>query len=1712
MESLRKTHRGPGLRPGHPSGARRRPRVRTMMPHAEALEARTVMTAIALGGSYGLLENTPLNVSAGGVLARDIAPAGNPLTVVAHTQPAHGSLAINADGTFTFTPAANYAGPDSFTYTDADGLGNSATGTVNLTIVGATGQAGVFAGPRLASVDSTQGALLNGVLGGLTGSSLNLSALDWNSVAWGQLNGGDVVGALQTQLGLASPSQALNANVTLTQVYTASAAAAQAEGNTALANIFTGMSAQVPGLAGTIRLGDLLQVNPNDGSLANANLNALDFVTGTAQLFNFKNVATTPAPVTISGAALGLGSVVNSVQLSSQVVEPPVYTTGPVGTQFHTAAIRLKLNLNLVNLTPDVSGLLGPLGTALGALGTVHVGASVGQLQLYTEVASGQGTIAAIDAIGRSVTLQDTPGVANVYLGTIADSAFFNRTHVIDPATDVDYGNVGTLNVTVTNPLLGQVLNVTGNIDAKDSALGQAPLANSLTFNGPFPQSQTDGSSSAFAANLLSSLATNLSVRVDGTLGPVLNPLIAGTIQPIVQPAVANVLAPTLSTALTGLVDPTLQTLGVGLGENVLAVNLDATAPPQANADFAVTDEGVAATVPVLGNDAVAAGHTPAITALTQPAHGSAAINPDGTVTYTPAANYLGPDTFTYTIADGTNGTSTATVTVQVDGPPVANNDAYSAANGTPLVVGAAAGVQANDTDPAGRPLSSTAVTQPAHGTLTLNADGSFTYTPTGGYAGPDSFTYRDSDGLASSNIATVSITVAAGALPPVANNDAYTAAEGTTLTVPAAGVLANDIDPNHLPLTPSVVAQPAHGTLTLNADGSFTYIPTAGYSGPDSFTYRDADGRATSNTATVSLTVAATPPVAVNDTYAAAEGTTLIVPAASGVLANDTDANGLPLTPSVVTQPAHGTLTLNADGSFTYIPTAGDFGPDSFTYRDSDGAATSGTATVAINVTPAPPVAVNDAYTAAENRPLTIAAPGGVLVNDVDPNHLALASAVVAQPAHGTLTLGPDGSFTYTPAANYTGPDSFTYRASDSTGPSNTATVAITVAASVAPPVANNDAYTVIEGVALSVPATSGVLANDGDPSGNPLIPSVVASPVHGALTLNGDGSFTYVPVSGYFGPDTFTYRDADGQATSNTATVSLTVAATPPAAIPDAYSIPEGAALIVPGASGVLANDVDANGLPLTPAVVTPPAHGALTLNPDGSFIYVPAAGYFGPDTFTYRDSDGAATSNTATVSLTVAATPPTALNDAYTAAEGTALTVPAASGVLANDADANHLPLTPAIVTPPAHGALTLNADGSFSYLLAPGYFGPDSFSYRDSDGVAAGNTATVSISVAATPPLANNDHYAVTEGGSLTLPAASGMLANDVDFNRLPLASSVVSGPAHGTLALNPDGSFRYVPTPGYHGPDSFSYRDSDGVAASGVATVAINVAPAPPVAVNDAYAATEGRTLTVGPPAGLLANDRDPNHLTLSSSVVSGPAHGTLALNPNGSFRYVPRAGYFGPDAFTYRDTDGLAASGVARVATNVARVYLPPVATNASFAVNENQRLTIGSPGLLLHDRDPNGRPMTSALVGRPAHGSVTLHADGSFTYVPARGYVGADAFTYRVADGKAAGNLARVAIAVRPAADPVGINPRVVAVQRYGFHAMPTLIVLTFNTDLDPARADNPANYQIVAESGSPQFGVTIGEAFPIASAAYNQANRTVTLQGDCAMMGSLG
>ncbi|MEO5915483.1 MAG: Ig-like domain-containing protein [Luteolibacter sp.] len=1053
--------------------------------------------------------------------------------------------------------------------------------------------------------------------------------------------------------------------------------------------------------------------------------------------------------------------------------------------------------------------------------------------------------------------------------------------------------------------------------------------------------------------------------------------------------------------------------------------------------------------------------------------------------------------------------------------PPQAVSDSFSTNENIPLVV-AAAGVLANDTDVDFTPLTALLVAPPNHGTVMLNSNGSFVYTPNADFFGTDSFTYRARDGIADSNVATVTITVIPVVYPPLARADGFSTNENTALVVPAAGVLANDTDPRLRPLTAIRDSNPSHGSLVFNSNGGFTYTPAGDYFGPDSFSYHATNGLLNSNIVMVNLTVneVIPAPVAAADSYSTSESIALVIPA-SGVLQNDSDPRSRPLTAVLGAGPAHGSIVLNANGSFNYIPNNKFFGIDSFTYRANNGALDSLPVTVLLTVTEVipPPVAVPNSYVTNQNTSLVVHATG-VLANDSDPRSRPITASLDAGPVHGILVLNTDGSFVYTPGADYFGPDSFTYHANNGVLDSNTVTVNLTVKEVIPEPVAIEDSYSTNEGVELVVPA-SGVLGNDTDPDSKPLTAVQDVPSAHGTLSLEPDGSFTYTPNTNFYGTDRFSYHANNGRADSAVVIVTLTVNEVIPAPLArdDGYLADEDTLLIVP-AAGVLANDADPRSRPLTAVLDSGPAHGVLLLNADGSFVYTPEAGYFGPDSFTYHVGNGVLNSNTVTVDLTVKEfiPAPVALPDSYSTNEGVGLVILATGGVLANDADPDSRPLTAVLDTSPGHGTLSLELDGSFIYTPNTNFYGTDSFTYHASNGGADSSGVTVAIAVVEVipAPLAVADSYSTNESTALVFPSA-GVLVNDSDSRARPLSAVLDVSPNHGSLGLNANGSLTYIPNGGYFGSDSFDYHANNGTRDSNRVTVNLTiteVVPAP-VVLADSYGTNEGEVLVVSV-TGVLANDTDPRSRQLTAVLNAGPAHGTLGLNTNGSFSYTPNIGFYGTDSFTYRANNGVVNSTSATVTIAVREIVPPPAALADSYETNENTALVVPASGVLANDVDPRSRPLTSVLDVGPLHGILVLNADGSFTYTPAGSYSGTDSFTYHAGNGFLASNVVNVNLTVKKAAPAGLVNG--------SFESGFTGWTVTGNVDIQSAlpyaategsklvgfNGVNRTPNAVLSQSFGTIAGTTYTLAFDAGVLSYNTASQTmlVTVTGASSLL----
>ena len=552
-----------------------------------------------------------------------------------------------------------------------------------------------------------------------------------------------------------------------------------------------------------------------------------------------------------------------------------------------------------------------------------------------------------------------------------------------------------------------------------------------------------------------------------------------------------------------------------------IAINTANDAPTAVD-DTSTLDEDSNALIDVLANDSDEENDTLTISAVGNPTNGSATIE-NGKVKYTPAADYNGNDSFTYTISDGNGGSATATVNVTVNAvndTPVAIDNTASVDEDSNVLID----VLTNDNDIDGDSLSIASISNPSNGNAVIQGT-QVKYTPNANYNGSDTFTYTVSDSNGGTATATVNITVNSINDAPVASDDTATVDEDTNVLI---DVLANDNDVENDTLTISTVGTPANGTTTIE-NGKVKYTPTADYNGNDSFTYTISDGNGGSATATVSITVNSVNdnPIANDDNLTTNEDTAL-----NGNLStNDTASPDGGNVWSKNSNPAHGNVSVNSNGTFTYTPNANYNGSDHFEYKitDADGSTDSATVNITINPINDAPSATAQSVTTNEDNNKSITLAGSDIDGDV------LAYSVTQQPTHGTLS-GTSLNLIYTPNVNYNGNDSFKFKVNDGTVDSSEATVSITVTAVNDAPTANDI------NASTNVNTNINITLAGADIDSNNLSYLVSQNPTNGSVSITNNIA-TYTPDANFNGTDSFTYIVNDGALNSNEATVIVFV-----------------------------------------------------------------------------------------------------------------------------------------------------------------------------------------------------------------------------------------------------------------------------------------------------------------------------------------------------------------------------------------------------------------------------------------------------------------------------------------------------------------------------------------------------------------------------------------
>ncbi|CAH9067825.1 hypothetical protein PSECIP111951_03909 [Pseudoalteromonas holothuriae] len=1022
------------------------------------------------------------------------------------------------------------------------------------------------------------------------------------------------------------------------------------------------------------------------------------------------------------------------------------------------------------------------------------------------------------------------------------------------------------------------------------------------------------------------------------------------------------------------------------------------------------------------------------------------------------------------------------------------------------------------------------------------------------GLEGSGSFTYQISDGTNSvSSSGAITIT---GVSQQVTSVNVSTLAEGTlTLTVTVTdsagnqGTAFTDTVTKQYNVAPVLTGTPA---TSINEDSAYSFTPTLADSDTgDTHTYSitnkptwasfdtqtgaltgtpdDSHVGTTSNiqisvndgTDTGSLTAFNIEVVNTNDAptgqntnYTINEGATLSRDLNNGLLTlasdDDLDSNDS-LTIVKDTDPQYGTLTLNTNGSFSYVHGGSENHTDSFTYHVEDSANTSSpvyTVTINMNAVEDAPTAVNDTLTTLEDASNTI----NVLANDSDPENNMVASSVVikTQPTKGQVSVS-NGVVTFTPTANENGADSFTYTVKDSTqAESNEATVSVTITAVNDLPIAANFTPNIDEDTstsALSVRANA-TDVEDTTPTG---VITLESQPTLGNASINQVvGTISYTPNANEAGTDNFTYSilDSDG-GKSNIATISVNIGAVNdrPIAGNDSIVTNEDVAATL----AILANDSDIEdqGFDGTDITLEDKGQGAgnyelatVTVGSDGVLAIVPKQNQSGTLSFTYtvEDSDGLR-SDPATVTVTI-----TAVNDAPVAVGNTAQILEDGNieiNVLGNDTDVDSQLNTSSvtITSAPQGGSAQVLASGAVLYTPSANFFGTDSFAYtvQDTEGLTS-NAATVNITVSSVndaPVISGTPPTSVNEDESYSFtPSASDNDQDTLTFSitGLPVWASFddSTGALLGTPIEGQDGNYDNIVISVSDGQESVS------LAAFSITVNAVNDAPT--ISGTPATTVLQDESYSFTP----QASDVDSNELTfeitnLPSWASFDNATGSLSGTPTGD-----NVGDYGNIVISVGD--GALQASLPAFNITVEPVNAAPVASNMQRSVNED-----GTTSFVADATDADGDALTIELQSQPQNGQAVVQGT-TISYTPLPNFNGNDEFSFVASDGQLQSDVALVNISVVPVNDaPIAIDDTftfdAVSSNQY---SLPVL-----DNDLDPdggvlrllgARvslgsvsvSDNTLIYQGVANAQGP-FAVTY--VIEDTDKARAVANATITI-----------
>ncbi|HHG3546839.1 TPA: tandem-95 repeat protein [Vibrio parahaemolyticus] len=966
----------------------------------------------------------------------------------------------------------------------------------------------------------------------------------------------------------------------------------------------------------------------------------------------------------------------------------------------------------------------------------------------------------------------------------------------------------------------------------------------------------------------------------------------------------------------------------------------------------------------------------------------------NGIATISPTADWNGSETLTFTATDPSGESVSQTVDFTVAPVVDIKADNTNVVEDTPTIIN----VLGNDTfEGDGKVVSLDTNNGPANGTVSVNPDGSVTYTPNDNYQGTDSFTYIVTSGGVSEST-TVNVDVTPENDAPVAKDDTTITDEDTPVTI---DVLPNDTDVDGDTLSIQSASVPeAQGKVEI-VEGKLVFTPAENFNGDAEITYTVTDGQLT-NEAKVTVTVNPVndaPTIKVDAVESITEDAVNTDTVVATLTVRDTDTPEDQLTVS---------LENNSNGYFVLVGNevkltqAGvdAVNNDEFNLKDltisasvSDGVnptASDSDSLIVNRVNDAPTVenAIAGQELSEDFATYTID------LNDAFKDSDSALNFSVSGNSNVLVSI-ENGIATISPTADWNGSETLTFTATDPSGESISQTVNFTVA-----PVADivADKATVVE----DTPTIIKVLGNDTF-EGDDKVVSLDTNngPANGTVSVNPDGSVTYTPNDNYHGTDSFTYIvTSGGVSESTTVSVDVTPVNDAPVAKDDIATTQEDTAVTI----DVLPNDTDADGDKLSVESASVPKEQGTVEVVNGKLVFTPAENFNGDAEITYTVTDGQLTDE---AKVTVTVNP---VNDAPT------IKVDAVESITENAVSTDTVVATLTVRdTDTPEDQLTVSLENnSNGYFVLVGNevkltqagvdaVNNDELNLKDL-------TISASVSDGVNPTANDSDSLIVNrvnDAPTVENAIADQELSEDfatytIDLNDAFKDSDSalnfsVSGNSNVLVSIE-NGIATISPTADWNGSETLTFTATDPSGESVSQTVNFTVAPVADTVADNATVVEDTPTIIK-----VLGNDTfDGDDKVVSLDADNGPKNGTVIVNNDGTVTYTPDDNYVGEDTFTYIVTSG-GVSESATVEVNVTPVNDAPVAKDDIATTQEDTAVTID---VLPNDTDVDGDKLSIESASVPKEQGTVEVVDGKLVFTPAENFNGDAEITYTVTDG----------------------------------------------------------------------------------------------------------